>query len=127
MKWEETFPQLEEFWVLLPRFLAVGSLEYKEVMKTNLRRRVRYVYFVSADDDLRELRALAEELDDALGDEAKGDVCYLDTTPYPYLTTFLRFTNYWLANPRTSAGVGNDKRGYPASDMRVRFCALSGS
>ena len=99
--WEASFPDLELFWVVLPRFLgAVKS--FFDAMVTNFCRSgpvaVKYVYFIRDDSDLLRLSNLAKGLSDAVGHDISNQVRYVVLTGIQQ-NKLLHFSNYWIANP----------------------------
>jgi len=60
-EWEGRYPGLKEFWVIAPNFLGDKSDEIQQAMISNLKRKVRYKYFLRSLADFQRLQKFAEE------------------------------------------------------------------
>ncbi|HAC65718.1 MAG TPA: hypothetical protein DCF68_19855 [Cyanothece sp. UBA12306] len=109
--WQSNLPKnlkslggLSEFWVLLPSFLPYYDPDFREVTGSNLRKGVKYLYFLMDQRDVTRLKKVAVEIANTLGEEGKEIVA--KNLRYIFVTnslfrSYLRNLNYWIANPRS--------------------------
>ena len=49
-EWQKNFPNLEQFWVIVPNFVELTDTKVRKAVVSNLKRGVKYFYFVAAED-----------------------------------------------------------------------------
>jgi transcriptional regulator with XRE-family HTH domain len=49
-EWQKNFPNLEQFWVVVPNFVELTDANVRKAVINNLKRGVKYFYFVAAED-----------------------------------------------------------------------------
>jgi len=115
--WEGYFPGLQEFWVVLPKFLAWKDPLFFDVMAHNLERQnTRYLYFLSEPIDVDRLRLLVARLSDKFGLGIGAKLRYVFVADKDF-RAFLRYVNYWIVrefdkNEYTGEVKGEFPRGY---------------
>lgn len=116
-EWEQNFPDLEEFWVLLPNFLGDQNDQVRVAMLANFNRRVRYVYFLRSNADARrwlDFRAEMQKENEWAERLMTAFVVSFNTGgPYDQLAAF-------FANPRSDAPEGYELR-VDAATNRVLY------
>lgn len=106
-EWEQNYPNLELFWVLLPRFLGAENPKFEEVMLNNIvNKNTKYIYFLYNEEDIKKLKNLAERLQKRIPRDIKYDIKVVKVED-AFLKQILHFTNYWVANPFKSPDVEN--------------------
>jgi MinD-like ATPase involved in chromosome partitioning or flagellar assembly len=106
-EWERNYPNLKEFWVVLPRFLGAEDPRFEKVMIHNFEKNnTKYVYFLHKKDDLQRLKALAKRLQSKVSMDIKDDIRVVLVKDV-FLKQILNFTNYWIANPYDRSGTKN--------------------
>lgn len=65
--WEALYPDLRDFWVVTPNFLADKKKVIEKAMIRNLKRGVTYTYFLRSIADYNRLMSLAEYFDGRVG------------------------------------------------------------
>lgn len=115
-KWEPQLPEtlksfggLQEFWVLLPKFLAFDDPDFLEITGNNLMEGAKYIYFLPNADDVIKLKTVAIEIVNNLTkntQKSTDDIKQIvqEKLRYVFVTerlfrAYLRHLNYWIPNP----------------------------
>ncbi len=107
-KWERTFPELKEFWILLPNFLRNKDQDFFNAMFYNIStKNSHYLFFLNNENDYKKLLELAKRMRKLTKKNIGENIKYV-TLKDNLLKELLKHTNYWIANPNN---IGKDKVG----------------
>lgn len=116
--WEKKLPEylkdhggLQEFWILLPEFLAYPDRDFLKITKNNLIGGAKYIYFLPNYDDINRLEVVANQIINNFNRQQNQNIDIIKKTVEQNLRfvfvennefrIFLRYLNYFIANPRT--------------------------
>ncbi len=108
--------EFQEFWVLLPDFLAYRDPDFFDITAQNLIAGVKYIYFLANSEDRTRLETVARDIISNFKAQANQGINIELTVKrnlrYVFVTdknfrAYLRHHNSWIANPQTQQKNNN--------------------